>query len=137
MADQAVSLKIDEKIVERALELELKQAVARAMDGQGKIVAEIARRIVSQKVDNDGRESTYGNQTLLDHLLKKLLKEQVTELLKAELQKNAAGILDSVKKELGSAKGKRTIARALVEGAADSLSVHWKHAVSIGFRDVP
>ena len=138
MADGgAVSLKIDDKIVQRALEIEMKSAVARAFDSQGIIVAEIARRIVSQKVDETGKECTYTRSdsiTFLDWMLKRVVKEACEASIKDAMKEHAAEIAVQIRKEIGSVKGQKSIAQAVVSGLARSVDVSWNHRLDVSFQ---
>jgi hypothetical protein len=114
MAEQT-AITLPNNLIEPLIRAEITAALSRALGSQQQLIDAVAAKIVNDKVDSDGRPSSYGNSVpFIEWLTKKKLYEFIAELLKEELESLRpvfrSALLAQMKKD------KSAITQAFVEG---------------------
>lgn len=134
MGDQ-LEFKVSESLVRPIIEAKINAAVIEAMGGAEKIVADMLKTYMSQKVDRDGKVSNYSDTApRLEWLLHKMIEDALKEALKGFLQKKQDMLQREFEKFFASKQGSSQIIGALKEGFVKSLSEKWTSVIQFNQR---
>ncbi len=134
MGDQ-LEFKVSESLVRPIIEAKINAAVIEAMGGAEKIVADMLKTYMSQKVDNEGKSSGYSSNTpRLEYLLHKVIEGALQEALKAFLQKKQDMFQREFEKFFASKTGSSQIVAALKDGFIKSLTERWTSNITFNQR---
>lgn len=128
MSDQNVTLQIGKEIVTPIVEAKIKGAIAEALGGTGAIVEMVVDQIINQKVNSDGKVSSYGSDnkfTWLDVTVTNKIKEAVKEELTNQISLSAQSIKAELIKQIQTKKGSSLVAQALLSGLQGTFNNSW------------
>ena len=134
MGDQ-LEFKVSESLVRPIIEAKINVAVIEAMGGAERIVADMLKTYMSQKVDSDGKTSNYSSAVpRLEWLLHKMVEDALKEALKAFLQKKQDMFQKEFEKFFASKSGSSQIVAALKDGFVKSLAEQWTSTITFNQR---
>ena len=127
-----MSLHISKDMLSPVIEQQVKLMMVEIMGGKDKIIDSIINQVLTQKVDSDGRPSTYSSaKTFFEYLLFNEITKAVKEAISEEIHSHASEIKSALLKSIKSNKGSSKIADALTNGLLDTFSSAWRSSVSI------
>jgi hypothetical protein len=134
MSDQ-LEFKVSESLVRPIIEAKINAAVIEAMGGAQKIVEDMLKTYMGQKVDSEGKPSGYGNTApRLEWLLHKMIEDALKEALRGFLQKKQDLLQREFEKFFASKQGSSQIISALRDGFVKSLSEKWTSVIQFNQR---
>lgn len=116
MADNA-TIQIPKDLLEPAIQAQISKALIEAMSFKTDVLGALAEKMLLQKVDSDGRPSTYSNsQTWVQWLTESMTKEAIRQAIMAQGEEFKANVRAAVEKELKKPNSK--LVKEISEGAA-------------------
>ena len=134
MAENSMmSLSISKDMLTPVIEQQVKAMMIEILGGKELIVDDIITKILHQKVDKDGKPSTWqgDKQTYFDWLLVNELTKAVKELIHEEITSQSGKIRKQIKKAVQTEKGANTIAQALLDGLGETVKSSWRSSLKI------
>jgi len=130
MADQ-LEFKISESLVKPILEAKINAAITEAMGGHEKMITDILTAYMSQKVDSDGKESSYSSsKPRLSWLVNKMIEEAMKKSLLEFMETKKEVIKNEFEKFINSKKGSSKIITAMQDGFCEALTNKWKTTIT-------
>jgi hypothetical protein len=118
METQNVSLTISKEIVQPIVQAKINEAILAAMGGQDQLIEKAIQNILYQKVNNEGKVSTYSNDnkhSWIDIVVTKQIEEAVKASLALLLSEKRDQMQQAILKQLSSKKGIESFAAALID----------------------
>lgn len=134
MAENSMmSLSISKDMLTPVIEQQVKAMMIEILGGKELIVDDIITKILHQRVDKDGKPSTWSGdkQTYFDWLLVNELTKAVKELIHEEITSQSGKIRKQIKKAIQTEKGANTIAQALLDGLGETVKSSWRSSFKI------
>jgi len=129
-----INLSISKEVVTPIVEAQIKGAVLSALGGSTELIERVVNHILFQKVDKDGKTSSYSSDnkfTWIDMVLTKTIQQAAEEAIKVELVGAAKQIKDVLVRQLQSKKGSELAAKALLSALNGSFEKSWKSSIKI------
>lgn len=128
-----MSLSISKDMLTPVIEQQVKAMMIEILGGKELIVDDIITKILHQRVDKDGKPSTWSGdkQTYFDWLLVNELTKAVKELIHEEITSQSGKIRKQIKKAIQTEKGANTIAQALLDGLGETVKSSWRSSFKI------
>lgn len=132
-----LSLTVSKELVIPILEAKIKAAIATAMGGEEELLDKVLNSIINQKVDKDGKISSYSSDnkySWFDVTVTKTIQQQIKESIIEEVKEQGDVIKEAVKKFIKSSAGSNLIAQAMVDGMNKSFESSWMTNFKIDFK---
>lgn len=132
-----VQLTISKDIVQPIVDAKVKEAVLAAMGGSEKIVEVVIDRILQQKVDKDGKVSSYSSDnkfTWMDIVITNTIQEEVRKHIKEMIIEASDGIKEALQSKLKTKAGTNQFAQALLDGFTNTFESNWRSTLQIQFN---
>jgi hypothetical protein len=116
------TFQIPRDVIEPIIKAHVASAVIEALGGGTKLVEDAIMRILSEKVDSEGRptNSDYNSTTWVLHAMRKALREEILATVSAELPKHREAIRGLIQRELR--KSNSPLLKQFVDGMVGVLS---------------
>lgn len=98
-----MSLEISQEYIDNLTKDLLEQSLIETLDAKNTIVQNIVSNVLSVKVNEEGRVSSYDRDnkyTFLEYLVRKMIREEVLSVTEEVLKEKRTEIRDTIKKEL-------------------------------------
>jgi hypothetical protein len=133
MADNA-TVAIPNDVIVPILQARIQAMIVEALGGQAQLIEAAVVAALGQKVDVDGKVSSYRNDfTFLQVTANQFIRETAKGALKEYLEKQKPAIAARVVKELE--KKHTALAAALVDGLAKAIDTTYGFSLSVNFKD--
>jgi hypothetical protein len=135
MANEPVSLKIDQGIIRPIIEAKINEGIVEMMGGKEKLIEDMLGAWMTRLVDTDGKTGEYNSKIpRFEYLITQMLNEALKKALNAYLAERQEQITAEFSKYFKSKAGSSALAKALQEGVCASLKSQW--LTSISFRQL-
>jgi hypothetical protein len=132
--DNVVSMNVGAEIVKPIVEAKVHAALVEALGGKGVLLENVIRVIINQKVDSQGRYSSYSSdKPLIEWMAESLIKNIAQDAVKEFVSSKKDLILAEFNKQFS--KKQKTIAEKMVSGIIDSTACNWGFALSVTYKD--
>lgn len=117
MADNA-TIQIPKDLLEPAIQAQISKALIEAMALKTDVLGALAEKMLTQKVDTEGRPTTssYHTQTWVQWLTENMTREAIKQAILAQGEEFKANVRAAVEKELKKPNSK--LVKEISEGAA-------------------
>lgn len=130
MKDTAVSIEIGPDVVKPIIEAKINTLLAESLGAMPRIVDNMVRVFLAQKVDSDGKPSNYSHsQQRFDYLLHRALEDAMKAAITQFMADKQAVVADALRKYFSSAAGTRVMVKAMEEGIVESMKSAWNFRV--------
>jgi hypothetical protein len=130
--NEPVELKISESVLRPILEAKIQEGIVQMMGGQDKLVRDMLEVWMSQRVDSDGKISTYNSAIpRFEYLVNKMLSEALKAALDDYLKKKTDLLTREFKRFFDSKKGTSAIVEAMQDGLCKALTTSWMFKVNL------
>lgn len=129
MGDQ-LEFKVSESLVRPIIESKINSAIIEAMGGHERMIVEMVSAFMSQKVDTEGKLSSYSNTKRVEWLANKLLEDAVKKALENFIESKKDVIASEIGKFFASKKGSSQLIAAIQEGILGSLTTRWTTSIN-------
>jgi len=129
-----VSLTISKEIVTPIVEAKVKALVMESFGGAEVIIDKILNSIINQRVDINGKVSSYSSEnkySYIDAILTEQIRIASQEAIKEVMSNNASVIKESLIKQLQSKKGSELAAKALLNCLNGTFEKSWTSQIKI------
>jgi predicted RNA-binding Zn ribbon-like protein len=139
MNEQNVNLTISKDIVNPIVSAKIQEAVAEALGGKEKLIADLLDKIIQQRVDKKGNVSTYNSENKYSWL-EAMVNQQIENAIKDELQKQIASMSSEIRelviKQLQTKRGANAVATALLDGLNQTLNNSWCSTIAVTINPI-
>lgn len=116
MADNA-TIQIPKDLLDPAIQAHVSKALIEALELKTDLLGSLAEKILNQKVDSDGKPSTYSSSTTwIRWMIDTMTKDAIKEAIQAQGEEFKANVRAAVEKELKKPGSK--LVKEISEGAA-------------------
>lgn len=132
-----MSLEISQEYIDNLTKSLLEQSLIETLDAKNTIVQEIIKNILSVKVDDTGRVSTYSydnKYTFLEYLVRKMIREEVVSVTEEVMKEKRDEIKASIKKELSKKANLDKFYDAFFSTVMDNLDCRYRTYFDIRFE---
>lgn len=134
-----MSLEISQEYIDNLTKDLLEQSLIETLDAKNTIVQNIVSNVLSAKVNEEGRVSSYNSDnkyTFLEYLVRKMIREEALSVTEEVLKEKRKEIRDTIKKELNK---KATIDKffdAFMSSTVDNLDSRYRTFFDIRFEKI-
>lgn len=131
-----MSLEISQEYIDNLTKQLLEESLIETLDAKNRIVEGIVSSVLSVKVDDNGRVSNYHNDnryTYLEWLVRKLVKDEVTEMTHEVLEEKREVIRKAIRKELSRKSTLDSLVGAFFDSAIENIKSNWRTRVDVNF----
>jgi len=137
MANEMMSLQINEDMVKPILEKQIQAAVIANIGNPEKLIEKVVAGALSQKVNREGNVDRYSSDNKYDYLeilTTQAIRTAAKEALKQWLADNQELLKAAVIKELNKPARLKTIVGAFADAAEKSFKSDWRFDCGVTFR---
>jgi len=139
MANEMMSLKINEDMVKPILEKQIQAAIMANIGNPEQLIQKIVSMALSYKVDQNGKVSNYNSDNRYDYievLTGQAIREAAKDALKEWLAENQELLKVAVTKELNKPARLKTIVGAFADAAEKSFKSNWSFNCDVKFSEM-
>jgi hypothetical protein len=139
MDNQNVNLTISKDIVNPIVTAKIQEAITEALGGKDKLIAGLLDKIIMQKVDKNGKVSSYSSEnkySWLEASVNLQIENAIREELKKQIADMSTGIKELVIKQLQTKRGANAVATALLDGLNQTLNNSWMSTVAVTINPI-
>lgn len=132
-----MSLEISQGYIDNLTKQLLEESLIETLDAKNTIVEGIVSSILSVKVNDDGRVSTYEREnryTFLEWLVRKMIKEEVRSVADEVLEEKRGDIREAIRREVNKKANMNKIVDAFFESLTDNLNNKYRTTIDVGFN---
>lgn len=131
-----MSLNLSADMIKPIIEKTIQANVLSALNGWEGVVADMVNTVLTTKVNENGKISSYSGDnryTWLEINLNRRIKELVENEVKKQIEESAGAIREAVRKQITSKAGSNAVAKAVVDGLIGSFEKSWNSRIEISF----
>lgn len=131
-----MSLNLSADMIKPIIEKTIQANVLSALNGWEGVVADMVNTVLTTKVNENGKISSYSGDnryTWLEINLNRRIKELVENEVKKQIEESAGAIREAVRKQITSKAGSNAVAKAVVDGLIGSFEKSWSSRIEISF----
>jgi len=139
MANEMMSLQINEDMVKPILEKQIQSAIMANIGDPEKLVEKVVSTALSKKVNREGNVSNYSSDNKYDYLevlTEVAIRNAAKEALKEWLADNKELLKTAVTKELNKPARLKTIVGAFADAAENSFKCDWRFSCDVNFSEI-
>jgi len=126
-----IEFKISEGLIKPIIQSKINAAIVEAMGGHEKMIVDMVSAFMNQKVDSDGKSSSYGSaKPRFEQIAHKLLEEAIKEALSGYFQAKKDVLAKEVEKFFSSKKGSSLLTEAILKGILLGLGDRWRTTIT-------
>lgn len=132
-----LDLNIDPNYLEDAVKQTVIMGISEALNGKNEITSQIVNSVLTQKVDKEGRVSSYSSDnkyTLLEFYVRKALENETRVVLKEMVEEKRPEIHEMIKKELSKKTTMNNFCKAFIDTIQDSLESSYRTTINMEFE---
>jgi hypothetical protein len=132
--NEPVELKISEAVIRPIIEAKMNAAVVEIMGGHERMITDMIRVWMNQKVDREGKPSSYNlnsDKTRLDYIASVMLTESLQKAITDYLQTKKELFVREFEKFFKSKQGSSQIVSAMQTGLCAALANEWRFKVEL------
>lgn len=132
-----LDLNVDENFISNAVNNAVIAGIAEALSDKEGMVNSFVSAVLTQKVDRDGRPSSYSRDTttLLEYHVKKILNGEVHECIKEVIEERKPGIKAAIKKAFEDEATQDNLVASFLESLTRTLTADWNTNVSFEWKE--
>jgi hypothetical protein len=133
MATETSTLNIPKDVIEPIIQQHVNDAVLRALGGHEEILRATVARIVTLKVDREGKPTSYNGQSWIDWAVGKTIRDATKAALESSLQKHQRQIEAVLIDELSKKRSPfvRSLVRSMTTGVVEAVANKWRLSIEI------
>lgn len=132
-----LDLNINQDYLENAVRQSVMMGIAESLNGKNEIVSQIVRMVLSQKVDKNGKVSSYSSDnkyTLLEYYVMKLLNEVTAEEMQKMVDEHREEITKAIRTELAKKVNYNKFVDAFINNVSSAVSNSWCPKIEVKFE---
>lgn len=137
MAD-SVDIKISQDLIKPIIESKIQMAIIDALGNGEKVIGEMVKYYMSQKVDSKGNTSTYNSSSdvpRLEYFARLMIEEAIKNSAKEWTKENTQLIQEQISAYFKSKKGSSMLVDAINNGIVKSMESIYSFKVVINPKD--
>lgn len=132
-----LDLNIDQDYLANAVQQSVMMGIAESLNGKNEIVSQIVKMVLNQKVDKNGRISSYSSDnkhTLLEYYVMKMLKEVTAEEMQKMVDEHREDITKAIRGELAKKVNYNKFVDAFINNVSSAVSNSWCPKIEVSFQ---
>lgn len=130
-----LDMQIDENFIKQSVEDIVKAGIVSALGDPSKIIQAAIGKVLDEKVDNNGRPTTYSyGKRYLDYLVETAVAESAKEVVKEEIDNHREKIKETLVRRLRNGKWLDAYAESLLTQTSEAISSQWRTHVEVKFE---
>lgn len=128
---------ISQELVKTIVETHVKAAITEALGGGEQLINKVVTAIINQKVDKDGKVSSYSSENKynwLDIVLTKQIQDLVVAEIKEQLLSMSSPIKKCIIKNLKTNEGAQAVADGLLCALNGTFERRWASNITINLK---
>lgn len=133
MADD-LKITVSPEIIRPIVNAKIQEAILEAMGGKDNLIEKVVKQVFTQKVNSNGGVSSYSSEntfTWLDVTVSNVIKEEVKKVMAEILETKKDEIRSVMLKELSTKKGIESIAKSMIEGHTSAISNKYRYSLNV------
>lgn len=134
-----LDLNIDQDYLANAVQQSVMMGIAESLNGKNEIVSQIVKMTLSQKVDKNGKISSYSSDnryTLLEFYVMKMLQDVTAEEMQKMVDEHREEITKAIRAELAKKVNYNKFVDAFIENVSSAVSSSWCPRIEVKFEQV-
>lgn len=134
-----LDLNIDQDYLAEAVKQTVLMGISESLNGKNEIVSQIVNSVLTQKVDKDGKVSSYDRDnryTLLEVYVNNMLSEEVKAEMKAQIEEQRPKIREHIRKEMMKKNFVDDMSNAFISCVKGNLESDYRTKVNVLFNKV-
>lgn len=130
-----LNISVDQGLVQPVIQAEIQAAIVRELaKDNGNLIREVVARVLTQKVDNDGKVSSYGgSKAYMDWVCEQAIRSATKSALEAYIRDSEELLMEEIEKQIK--KNGKEMAKIFVESLMGAIKTSWRFSVSIDLPD--
>ena len=132
-----MSLEISQEYIDNLTRDLLEQSLIETLDAKNTIVESIVSSVLSVRVNEDGRVSSYDRDnryTFLEYLVRKMIKDEVKSVTDEVLEEKRSDIREAIRREVNKKANMNKLVDAFFESLTNNLHNEYRTTIDIGFN---
>lgn len=132
-----LDLNIDQDYLAKAVQQSVMMGIAESLNGKNEIVSQIVKMVLNQKVDKNGKVSSYSSDnkyTLLEYYVMKMLNEVTAEEMQKMVDEHREEIAKAIRTELAKKVNYNKFVDAFIDNVSSAVSNSWCPRIEVKFE---
>lgn len=132
-----MSLEISQEYIDSLTKDLLEQSLIETLDAKNTIVESIVSSVLSVKVNEDGKFSSYDREnryTFLEWLVRKMIKDEVKSVADEVLEEKRGNIREAIRREVNKKANMNKLVDAFFESLSGNLNDKYRTTIDIDFN---
>lgn len=129
-----LDLKIDQEAITGVIKQMVNAGIVQALDEKNNIASSIVNQVLSMKVDNEGKVSSYSSYnkyTLLEYYVKQMIKDEAVNVIKEVMEEKREDIRGMIKREMSKKATIDSFYKAFLSGVVDSIDSTYRTTINV------
>lgn len=129
-----LDLKIDQEAITGVIKQMVNAGIVQALDEKNNIASSIVNQVLSMKVDDKGKVSSYSSYnkyTLLEYYVKQMIKDEAVNVIKEVMEEKREDIRGMIKREMSKKATIDSFYKAFLSGVVDSIDSTYRTTINV------
>lgn len=129
-----LDLKIDQEAITGVIKQMVNAGIVQALDEKNNIASSIVNQVLSMKVDDEGKVSSYSSYnkyTLLEYCVKQMIKDESLNVIKEVMEEKREDIRGMIKREMSKKATIDSFYKAFLSGVVDSIDSTYRTTINV------
>ena len=129
-----LDLKIDQEAITGVIKQMVNAGIVQALDEKNNIASSIVNQVLSMKVDDEGKVSSYSSYnkcTLLEYYVKQMIKDEAVNVIKEVMEEKREDIRGMIKREMSKKATIDSFYKAFLSGVVDSIDSTYRTTINV------
>lgn len=129
-----LDLKIDQEAITGVIKQMVNAGIVQALDEKNNIASSIVNQVLSMKVDDEGKVSSYSSYnkyTLLEYCVKQMIKDESLNVIKEVMEEKREDIRGMIKREMSKKETIDSFYKAFLSGVVDSIDSTYRTTINV------
>ena len=132
-----LDLNVDQDFLAKAVQESVMMGISESLNGKNEIVSQIVKMVLTTKVDETGKISSYSRDneyTLLDYYVTKMIKEVTAEEMQKMVDEHREEITKTIRAELSKKVNYNKFVDAFINNVSSAVSNSWCPKIEVKFE---
>ena len=132
-----LDLNVDQDFLAKAVQESVMMGISESLNGKNEIVSQIVKMVLTTKVDETGKISSYSRDneyTLLDYYVTKMIKEVTAEEMQKMVDEHREDITKAIRSELSKKVNYTKFVDAFINNVSSAVDKSWFPKIEVKFE---
>lgn len=129
-----LDLNIDQDYLAQAVKQTVMIGISEALNGKNEIVSQLVNSILTTKVDENGKISSYDSYnkyTLIDVYVKNLLRDEIKTVVKEIIEDQRSEVQEVIRKAINKTKFRNGVVEAVMNGMIQQIGSDYNTKINV------